>query len=169
MILRKMKVTEQLIIDYIDGVLTPEQSQFVLEQLEADAELMASYQAFKETDSLLQAIPPLSPSKNFSSQVMSAIETESIKKYEPAKFGSIFFIPLAILGLTILAILFQSGANASESSSLTKYLTQHSPELNFDLPIISTFKNYSYVLLLVCGLFIIDAFFRGKKVVVSVF
>ena len=168
MILRKMKVTEQLIIDYIDGALTKEQAQFVMEQLNADPALMDSYLFFKETDALFQSIPVLPPSSHFSKNVMSSIQAMQVKKYEPAKFGSVYLVPVAIMTLALLAFFMQTGSAVESGSSIAEYITFTLPDITIDIPLASNFKNYSYVLLIICTILLMDTFLRRKPVAISI-
>jgi len=169
-----MKVTEQLILDYIDGALNEEQAQFVLDQINQDPQLHATYLSFKEANSLLQSIPVVPPSHAFSENVMSAITLESRKKHAPASFKSLMIIPAAMVILTIMILFWQQGTGAEGGSSLSKYISlvdfsQHRPDIANDNPFIATFRNYSYVLILACAMVLLDAFIRRKKVIVSLF
>ncbi len=173
MILRKMKITEQLIVDYIDGALSAEQSQFVLDQINQDSDLMASYLSYKEADSLLQSIPVVKPSSAFSENIMLAIQQEQKTKHAPTSFGVFYLIPAAMVLLSIIALIFQPSSAWEGGSSLVKYfptleLSNYKVNLTIDNPLFSTFKNYSYVLILACAMILIDTVFKGRRTVVPV-
>ncbi len=163
-----MKITEQIIIEYIDGNLNEDQAVFVREQLQTDSALMDSYKAYKEANSLLAALPLHSPSSAFSQNIMSSLSSQKVKKYEPVKLGNLFIIPLTVLAVTFFALIFQSDATAS-GSSLSAYLEQYIPNYSLDIPGLSTFKNYSYVLLIISAMLLIDSFYNRRKLVASLF
>ena len=96
---KEFKVTDDLLLDFIDGGLDSSQHKMVEDALESDIMLQLRLEELQNLDIVLSSGDIVQPSKNFTQNVMAGLDKPGTQSYTPGKNA---FIILALGLITVL-------------------------------------------------------------------
>lgn len=132
------EITDDLLLDYIDGVLSEGDKKVVQEKITKDQSLMERYTYLKQMDNHLQKLTLITPPDSFTAQVMSDLRYSIYEINRKSKLNGIFILMIGIITVLIGAVFISQGWN---DVSFSKYF-ETSPLTNaIELPS----QNFSLV------------------------
>ncbi|ELR70325.1 hypothetical protein C900_04010 [Fulvivirga imtechensis AK7] len=169
---KPLKITDELLLDYIDGSLTPEQTAQVNESLN-DPGTAERLKELKQIDQFLSTQILETPSRNFTSKVMANLHKPIVDQpYYSRRNG---FIVLALALLTVIAgSMFMTESVVSidlfNSIDLTRYNAPiEIPQVNMpdtvNLKILTDGLLFTMVILalLLLDRVVLRPFFRSRR------
>ncbi|MEM6524060.1 MAG: hypothetical protein AAGF85_06695 [Bacteroidota bacterium] len=163
------KITDEVLLDYIDGALDKADEQFIKKQLQSDMQLRARLHDLKKADKHLMG-DILHPSVNFTDTVWKKISNMGSA---PRLSLNGLLIVLAAMVTVVLGSYFMTDSiidinlNVGVPSSVTEYVKVPEVELpkGINLKIISQILLYSisFLLLLILDRAILKPYFRRRR------
>jgi hypothetical protein len=109
-------VSDEKILDYIDGLLSAEEAEQVREKITTDGEWTARHHSFLEMNTLLKRSELLSPSTSFVDQTIAQLETET--QWSNSKTSALIkFFQVTVWLWVMIAIVVFSDINISVVSN----------------------------------------------------
>jgi hypothetical protein len=113
-----MKVTEEKLWDYIDGLLSEEEKSIVEISISGDIEVYKTYQGLLSLNNSFENLQLDAPSMSFDKNVMDKIKERSVPFSGKAKIDKKIIFGFTIFLLLISAIIFFTFYQTSDSSTI---------------------------------------------------
>lgn len=135
------KVSQQwddMLLDYLDGKLDAARQAVVVEELRKNVDLQQRLQQLKLVDDALATNRVESPSKNFTSSVLSRLQHQPAKSSLSIKNSILMLLALVVM-MSVAVILLSAGVfdktttvNLNDMSVGQKLLNQSLPQISID-------------------------------------
>ena len=113
-----MKVTEEKLWDYIDGLLSEEEKSIVEISISGDIEVYKTYQGLLSLNNSFENLQLDAPSMSFDKNVMDKIKERSVPFSAKAKIDKKIIFGFTIFLLLISALIFFTFYQTSDSSTI---------------------------------------------------
>ena len=127
-------ITDDILLDLIDGKITGEEATVLKNQISNDSELNQRYNHLMEVDSVLSNQPLSSPSMGFNAQVIAGLSKRFESKSFERFWGKSLFIAISLvaIGLISAIVLLSNYSLVDVLPTTTQEITIQEKTITFD-------------------------------------